>query len=64
MKFEDNNYGMHILFEWNEEENDIYEILQRFKYFLMAKSYSPDMVAKIQYLSDDQYARLNLTGEI
>jgi len=48
----------------NEEESDIYEILQRFKYFLMAKSYSPDMVAKIQYLSDDQYARLNLTGEI
>ena len=53
----------HVLLEWEEDEENIWDILSRFKYFLLAKSYSPDLVNRIQYLTDDQYAKMKLLDE-
>lgn len=60
LKFEYKGYGTHIHHEYNGEEEDIYDILEKFKYFLFAKGYLPDMIDKVVYLSDDQAAKLNL----
>lgn len=59
-KFECNHFGSHILHEYDTEEEDIYEMLDRFKYFLMAKSYNHEMVERIMYLDDAEFAKLKL----
>lgn len=60
-EFEEENYIVDL--EWEGEEPDIYDIIQKFKYFLLAKSYPSKMVNRIQYLEDDQLAKLHLLGE-
>lgn len=62
-RFESNHYGNIIITEYNEEEENIYEIIERFKYFLLAKSYLPEMVERIMYMDDAQYAKLKLIDE-
>ena len=49
--------------EWEAEEEHIYEILDRFKTFLLAKTYSHQLVRRVVYLTDDQLAKLNLLDE-
>lgn len=48
---------------WKEEEQDIWEMLERLKTFLRAITYGESLVGRIQYLSDDQMAKLHLLGE-
>lgn len=61
--FDENDFPDHrVLLEWELEEENIQDIVEKFKYFLLAKSYSPELVKKLQYLSDSQYAKL-LLGE-
>lgn len=60
-EYEEENYTVDL--EWENEEDDIYDIIQKFKYFLAAKSYPMQMVNRIQYLQDDQLAKLHLLGE-
>lgn len=68
-KFEYNTYDIEdmpndsVVLEWEGEEEDIYEIIEKFKYFLLAKSYSSSLVNKLQYLSDNQMAKLKLLNE-
>lgn len=68
-KFEYNTYDIEdmpndsVVLEWEGEEEDIYEIIEKFKYFLLAKSYSSSLVNKLQYLSDNQMAKLKLLDE-
>lgn len=69
LRFEFNTYDyedfefdhQEIKLEWQHEEENIYEILERFKYFLLAKSYSPELVERIQYLEDSQFAKFKLS---
>ena len=70
-KFEYNTYDMDIedtpnnsvILEWDGEEEDIMDIIEKFKYFLLAKSYPSCLVNKLQYLSDNQMAKLKLLNE-
>jgi len=48
---------------WREEEADIWEMLERFKTFLRSVTYGECLVSRIQYLTDDQMAKLSLLGE-
>lgn len=71
IKFECNTHDMDIadnphssiILEWEGEEEDIIDIVQKFKYFLLAKSYSASLVNKLQYLTDNQMAKLKLLNE-
>lgn len=71
LKFEYNTYDCDmedipnnsVILEWEDEEENIYDIIEKFKYFLLAKSYSPELVNRLQYLSNEQLAKLKLLGE-
>lgn len=70
-KFEYNTYDMdsgdvphnNVILEWEGEEENIMDIVQKFKYFLLAKSYLASLVDKLQYLTDNQMAKLKLLDE-
>lgn len=70
-KFEYNTYDMDlgnashnsVILEWEGEEEDIMDIVDKFKYFLLAKSYPTSLVNKLQYLTDNQMAKLKLLNE-
>ena len=62
-RFESEENDVHILHEYDTEEDDISDVLERFKYFLLAKSYPSSMVERIVYLSEDQYAKSKLLEE-
>lgn len=53
----------HILMEWEREEEDIWDILDRFKCFLLAKTYSPELVERIRFLEYDELAKIELMKE-
>ena len=58
------NFGKETIeMMWESEESDIHEMLERIKTFLRALTYGEALVSKIQYLSDDQIAKLHLSGE-
>ena len=69
LKFEydtsDIEYGENnkVIMEWEGEDGDIHEILERFKYFLLGMSYPDSLVNKIVYLDDSQAAKLKLLDE-
>lgn len=52
-----------VILEWDGEEEDIDDMVQKFKYFLLAVSYPSSLVNKLQYLTDNQMAKLKLLDE-
>lgn len=52
-----------VKLEWSGEEEDIEDIIKKFKYFLLAKSYPPFLVNRCQYLTNNQMAKLKLLNE-
>lgn len=64
LKFEyttDDGFGKdHVLLEWEDEEENIWDILDRFKTFLLAKTYHNDLVDRIRFLEYDELAKLEL----
>lgn len=55
------NYKVEM--EWEGDEGDIQEIVDRFRYFLLALSYPNSLVDRIYYLNDSQIAKLKLLDE-
>ena len=52
-----------VILEWEGEEENIVDMIEKFKYFLLAKSYSSVLVNRLQYLTDSQMAKLKLLNE-
>jgi len=52
-----------VSLEWDGEEEDIDDMIQKFKYFLLGISYPVSLVNKVQYLTDNQMAKLRLLDE-
>lgn len=52
-----------VILEWEGEEEDIIDVVNKFKYFLLAKSYPNSLVNRLQYLTDSQLAKLKLLNE-
>lgn len=55
--------GRSIELTWDGEEENIWDIVEKFKCFLLAKTYSPSLVNRVVYLSNDQLAKLHLAGD-
>lgn len=51
-----------VLLEWDSEPENLYKEIQRFKCFLLAKSYTKNQVDRLQYLDDSELAILHLNG--
>ena len=47
--------------KWNEEAEDIWEDLSRFKRYLLAAGYSKILVERIVCLNEAQFAKYKLT---
>lgn len=52
-----------VLLEWGGEDGDIYQMVERFRYFLLAMSFPPSLVNRVVYLDNSQAAKLKLSGE-
>lgn len=52
-----------VLLEWEGEEENIDDMLTKFKYFLAGMSYPENTINKIRFLSNEQLAKLRLLGD-
>lgn len=51
------------ILEWSGDDGDMYQMVERFRYFLLAMSFPPSLVNRVVYLDDSQAAKLKLSGE-